>query len=103
MKTIQVFDPPMCCSTGVCGPEVDPVLAAVTGFLHRARAQGCAVDRFNLAQQPIAFVENETVRNLIEQEGVDILPLVFVDGELKLKGRYPDEAERAQWLPNPAT
>lgn len=99
MKTVQVFDPPMCCSTGVCGPEVDPVLAAVSGFLHRAREQGYTVDRFNLAQQPIAFVENETVRNLIEREGVEVLPLVFVDGELKFKGRYPNETERAQWLP----
>ena len=98
MKTIQVFDPPMCCSTGVCGPEVDPVLAAVSGFLHRAKEQGCSVDRFNLAQQPIAFVENEKVRSLIEQDGVDALPLVFVDGELKLKGRYPNEAERTDWL-----
>ncbi len=103
MKTIQVFDPPMCCATGVCGPEVDPVLVAVTGLLHRAREQGVAVGRFNLAQQPIAFVENEVVRHLIEQEGVEVLPLVFVDGELKLKGRYPDEAERAQWLPTPTT
>ncbi len=98
MKMIQVFDPPMCCSTGVCGPEVDSTLAAVSGFLHHAKEQGCSVDRFNLAQQPIAFVENETVRGIIEREGVDALPLVFVDGELKVKGRYPDEAERSAWL-----
>jgi hypothetical protein len=25
MPKVQVFDPPMCCSTGVCGPEVDPL------------------------------------------------------------------------------
>ena len=73
------------------------MLAAVTGFLHRAREQGCVVDRFNLAQQPIAFVENEEVRRLVEEGGVEALPLVFVDGELKLKGRYPDEAERSTW------
>jgi hypothetical protein len=23
---LDVFDPAMCCSTGVCGPEVDPQL-----------------------------------------------------------------------------
>ncbi len=27
MTTIEVFDPAMCCSTGVCGPQVDPDLA----------------------------------------------------------------------------
>ena len=26
MTHLQVFDPPMCCSTGVCGPQVDPEL-----------------------------------------------------------------------------
>ena len=26
MSTVQVYDKPMCCSTGVCGPDVDPVL-----------------------------------------------------------------------------
>lgn len=74
-------------------------MAAFSGFLHRAREQGCTVDRFNLAQQPIAFVENEIVRDIIEREGVEVLPIVFVDGELKLKRRYPDEAERKLWLP----
>ena len=97
MKTIQVFDPPMCCSTGVCGPDVDPALASFAGFLSRAKEMGCAVDRYNLAQEPIAFVENEEVRRLVEEGGVEALPLVFVDGELKLKGRYPDEAERSTW------
>nr|QTX14232.1 Arsenical resistance operon trans-acting repressor ArsD [Klebsiella pneumoniae] len=26
MKTLTVFDPAMCCSTGVCGSDVDQVL-----------------------------------------------------------------------------
>jgi hypothetical protein len=28
MAKMQVFDPAMCCSTGVCGPSVDPTLRA---------------------------------------------------------------------------
>lgn len=98
MKTIQVYDPPMCCSTGVCGPQVDPVLAAFSGFLHQAKQRGCAVERFNLTQQPIAFLENLTVKSLLDSEGVEALPVIIVDGQVALKGRYPDEAQRAAWL-----
>lgn len=28
---IEVFDPPMCCSSGVCGPAVDPVFPRFDG------------------------------------------------------------------------
>ncbi len=98
MMTIQVYDPPMCCSTGVCGPQVDPVLAALSGFLHQARQRGCAVERFNLSQQPLAFLENPAVKLLLDHEGVDALPVIIVDGQVALKGRYPDEAQRLAWL-----
>jgi hypothetical protein len=29
--TIRVFDPAMCCSTGVCGPSIDPELTRFAG------------------------------------------------------------------------
>lgn len=35
MVKLQVFDPAMCCSTGVCGPSVDPAPAAGTSSLAR--------------------------------------------------------------------
>jgi hypothetical protein len=98
MKTIQVFDPPMCCSTGVCGPQVDPVLAAFSGFLHQAKQRGCVVERFNLSQQPVAFLENPAVKAVLDGEGVEALPVILVDGHVVLKGRYPDEAQRTAWL-----
>jgi hypothetical protein len=31
---VEVFDPPMCCSSGVCGPNVDPTLARLAADLH---------------------------------------------------------------------
>jgi hypothetical protein len=35
MTTVTVYDPPMCCSTGVCGLQVDPKLAQFAGDLDR--------------------------------------------------------------------
>ena len=98
MKHLQVYDPPLCCPTGVCGPQVDPALAGFAGFLQRVRQLGCTVERYNLAHQPIPFLENPAVNAVLETQGVDGLPLLLVDGEVVLRGRYPDEAQQAAWL-----
>ncbi len=90
MTLIQVFDPPMCCSTGVCGPSVDPELARFAADLDCLAGKGVAVERFNLAQQPGAFAENTAVREALEGEGNDCLPLLLVDGQIVSRSLYPD-------------
>ena len=62
MATIQIFDPALCCSTGVCGVEVDQALVSFAADEDRAKQSGAQVERFNLAQQPHAFAENSTVK-----------------------------------------
>lgn len=98
MKIIQVYDLAMCCSTGVCGPDVDPVLPRFAGLLAQLGGAGVKVERYNLAQQPLAFVQNSAVKALLDQEGTDALPAIFIDGELALKGAYPDTEQRAAWM-----
>ena len=98
MKIIQVYDPAMCCSTGVCGPDIDPVLPRFAGLLAQLGGAGVKVERYNLAQQPLAFVQNPAVKALLDQEGTAALPAIFIDGELALKGTYPDNAQRAAWM-----
>jgi hypothetical protein len=98
MKSIAVFDPPMCCSTGVCGPEPDPILPQFAGFLSQLEGAGVVVERYNLAQQPMAFVQNPKVKAILEKDGVEALPLIFIDGELVLQGQYPDRPTRIAWL-----
>ena len=98
MKTIQVYDPPMCCSTGVCGPNIDPILPRFAGFLSQLGSTGVKVERYNLAQQPLAFVQNSSVKALLDQHGTDALPAIFIDGELALKGGYPDADQRTAWM-----
>jgi len=98
MKLIQVYDPPLCCSTGVCGPDVDPVLPRFAGLLAQLGAAGVTVERYNLAQQPLPFVQNPAVKALLDTEGTAALPAIFIDGELALKGAYPDLAQRAAWM-----
>ena len=69
MSNIQVFDPALCCSTGVCGTEVDPVLVDFAAAVDWAKKQGAVIERFNLSQQPLVFAENETVKLLMRFVG----------------------------------
>lgn len=86
--TIQIFDPAMCCSTGVCGPSVDTSVAQFAADVDWLQKQGVAVQRYNLSQQPEAFVRNNAVKTALER-GVEVLPIVIVGDEIAVQGAYP--------------
>ena len=98
MKIIQVYDKPMCCSTGVCGPQVDPVLPQFAADLDWLKSQGNQVERFNLAQQPMAFIENKEVHQLLGSEGTDCLPLILINGKIVSRKEYPSREVMAGWV-----
>lgn len=97
MVPVRVFDPSMCCSTGICGPSVDPQLVRFAADLEWLKSQGVFVERFNLAQQPAAFAEDSAVKAALECKGEAALPLVKVNGEIKTMGTYPTREELAAW------
>lgn len=97
MTTLQIFDRPMCCSTGVCGPNVDPTLARFTGDLAWLQSRGVTVERYNLAQQPAAFTQCEDVKETLRAEDMACLPLFRVNGEIVFKGKYPSRSMLARW------
>lgn len=97
MTTIQVFDPAMCCSSGVCGADVDETVVAFAADFAWAKEAGAGIERFNLAQQPAAFAGNAVVAAFLQRSGADALPLILVDGEVALAGRYPKRDELARW------
>jgi len=97
MSAIQIFDPALCCSSGVCGQNVEEGLLQAAADIDWARSQGARIERFNLAQQPLAFAENAVVKGLLDRTGQEALPLSLVDGELALAGRYPTRADLARW------
>lgn len=97
-QVIQVFDPAMCCSTGVCGPDVDPKLVQFAADLDWLKSEGVIVQRSNLSQNPGAFVENELVNAVLNDKGEAGLPLVLINGKVMVTGRYPDRKELAGLL-----
>ena len=98
MKKVQIFDPALCCSSGVCGTEVDQNLVNFSANVDWAKQQGLTIERFNLAQQPMAFAENAAVKGLLERSGEAALPVTLVDGEVAFAGRYPSRDDLARWI-----
>lgn len=96
MYRLDVYDPAMCCSTGICGPEVDPGLVRFAADLDWLAQQGVEVHRHNLAQEPAAFAASEVVRRSLEEHGVECLPLVLVDGRVLSLGAYPSREQMAK-------
>jgi arsenite methyltransferase len=98
MKSVQIYDKPMCCSTGICGPDVDPVLPQFAADLDWLKGQGHQVERFNLAQQPQAFIENKAIHHLLSTEGTDCLPVIVVDGQVVSRKVYPSRDTLSGWI-----
>ena len=104
MKSLKIYDPAMCCSTGVCGPDVDPVLVQLAGFLKNLDASAVKVERYNLSQEPDAYTANAAVAAALKEKGTAALPLVFIDDEQISSGEYPDLANLGALLGSvPAT
>lgn len=97
MNTLQIFDPAMCCSTGVCGPSVDQKLVKLAADVAFLKSRGVQVERFNLAHQPDAFTKNELILAEMGAEA-EWLPIFLADGVIRAKGTYPNRAELASWF-----
>lgn len=98
MKKMQIFETAMCCSTGLCGVGVDTELLRITTVLNSLKKNGIEVDRFNLTNAPMEFVNNKAVNDFLNTKGVDELPAIVLDGEILITGRYPSNEEFAKLL-----
>lgn len=101
MKKMIIFDPAMCCSTGVCGPGVDPELLRVSTVLNNLKNKGILVERYNLTSNPQIFVDNKTINETLEKGGIEVLPVTIVDGEIVKTKAYPSNVEFCELLEVP--
>ncbi|HZH86050.1 MAG TPA: arsenite efflux transporter metallochaperone ArsD [Brumimicrobium sp.] len=101
MKKMSIYEPAMCCDTGLCGVSIDPELLRISTVLSALKKKGVAVDRFNLNNAPMAFVNNKVINSFINEKGVDELPVVMLDEEIIITGRYPSNEEIISFLDIP--
>ena len=84
MKKIEIFDPAMCCPTGLCGTNINPELMRIAVVIESLKKQGIIVTRHNLRDEPQVYVSNKTVNDFLQKHGADALPITLVDGEIDL-------------------
>lgn len=101
MKKITIYEPAMCCPTGLCGVSVDPELLRISTVSNNLKKKGIEIERFNLTNSPMKFMTNKTVNKMINENGVDDLPFTLVDEEVAITGRYPTNEELAGFLDIP--
>ncbi|MBC8258823.1 MAG: arsenite efflux transporter metallochaperone ArsD [SAR324 cluster bacterium] len=98
MTKVTVYDPAMCCSTGICGVELDQNLVDFAADLDWLKSQGTEVVRINLSQEPALFADNSQVKMVLDGAGTEGLPVIIVDDSMQSFGRYPDRGELAQMV-----
>ncbi|CAB1253719.1 MULTISPECIES: arsenite efflux transporter metallochaperone ArsD [Clostridium] len=98
MKKMIIFEPAMCCSTGVCGPSIDPELLRISTAINTLQKKGILVERYNLTSNPQIFVDNKTINEVLNKEGTEILPVTMVDGVIVKTKAYPTNKEFCELL-----
>lgn len=98
MIRVEIFDPVLCCPTGVCGPSVDPELTRVATAIFLLEKRGFDIKRYNLGSEPAKFVENPEVNKVLHEKGPDSLPVTLIDGNIAKIGIYPTNEEFAEWF-----
>ena len=95
--SVEFFDPPMCCPTGMCGPTIDPVLLDVNEMVLTLQSEGIGVARYQMASYPQAFMNNAEVFRLLREKQLTVLPITVVKGRIIKTGAYPslDEVRAA--------
>ncbi|MCL2774856.1 MAG: arsenite efflux transporter metallochaperone ArsD [Oscillospiraceae bacterium] len=102
MKKMFIYEPALCCETGLCGVSVDPELLRVTTVAKNLKKNGVTLQRYNLNNFPQEFVKNEEINKLLNSAGVDALPATVVDGKIVKTKAYPTNGEIVMWLNIPA-
>jgi hypothetical protein len=97
MKKLTIFDPAMCCDTGICGVDADTALIEFSSDLDWLQKNGVEVQRFNLAQEPAAFVNDPLIKTEINESGESCLPLLVLEGKIISRGVYPDRQQLQSW------
>lgn len=86
---VEIFDPPMCCPTGLCGPVLDTTLLDLSEALLSLQADGLSVARHMMTSEPQAFMRNRAVYDLIRQRQLEVLPVTVVRGQVIKTAGYP--------------
>ncbi|MDD4344041.1 MAG: arsenite efflux transporter metallochaperone ArsD [Eubacteriales bacterium] len=98
MKKMYIYEPAMCCPTGLCGVGIDQELLNLSTLIANLEKKGIKVERYNLTNSPQEFVNNKEINDLIMEKGIEILPVTLVEGVIVKTGGYPNKEEITEFL-----
>lgn len=101
MNKMIIYEPAMCCSTGLCGVGVDPELLRISTVLNSLHKAGVTIERFNLTNNPMEFITNTDINKLLTDKGVEVLPVTLVNGKVVKTAAYPTTKEILKLLDLP--
>lgn len=97
MRIVEIFDPAMCCATGLCGPNINPDLMRIAAAVEYLKRKGVTIARHNLRDEPQLYVSNQLVNRYLQEKGADGLPVTLVDGNITVEKGYPTNAQLSEW------
>ena len=97
---LEVFEPSLCCESGVCGPEPDRVLIELQNTIQLLNKAEVEVKRYAINQAPLVFIQNTVVRDFIKANGPNKLPLVLLDDKVIKSEGYPTIDELKVHIPS---
>lgn len=98
MIKVEIFDPAMCCPTGVCGPSVDPELTRVASAVYSLEKKGFNINRYQLTTNPDKFADSKEINRIFMEKGPNALPVVLVNDQIVKIASYPTNEEFAEWF-----
>jgi Arsenical resistance operon protein ArsD len=95
---VELFDPPLCCPTGLCGPTLDQTLLDVNEMVLALNFEGVGVERYQMTSHPHVFLKHPDVMRLVRERGMEAFPITVVAGRVVKTGAYPTRKEIDQNL-----
>ena len=88
---IKIFEPAMCCPGGGCGsgPNGTLKLSKTLEIIGKKYGQNISIARGSMNQNSSLFFDDEEVLTLINEEGMQLLPITKINGNIAFKGVYP--------------
>lgn len=97
MNNIEIFEPAMCCESGLCGVNIDPELMRVATAINTLKKKGASISRYNFTSSPRMFVMNKVINKYVNENGTKSLPVIMVNGEIVKIEKYPTNEEFENW------
>lgn len=88
-----ILDPSLCCSTGVCGPEVEDNLVQTAANVKWLQSVGIEITRHNISNDGEAYKQYPEAIEKLKMDGLNSLPYILKDGKIVMSGRYPGKGE----------